>query len=204
MRWHRYPQFKEPERRSPSSIARSQRLTQLLEHDPRFAEVPNFAAKLRDLSPAPLKIDIALSKFDNNKGLKQSHRKALIAAALSGFSEKDFGDPAKRAAYRELRRMQLKSREYTSRGGRQNVSGGDKRFYHPGGRSSPVNRYGVFAEIMQNPVMSSSWIQVFKNPSSVIPCIQRRERREVMFAKGKAGRGYGGKRRRTWSSLIPC
>lgn len=203
MRW-KYPHFKEPERRPLHTVARSERLTKLLEHDPRYLEVPNFAAKLRDLSPAPLKIDIALSKLDNNKGLKQSHRKALIAAALSGFHEKDFADPTKRANYRKLREMQLKSREFTSRGGRQNVSGGDRRFYHPNRRRSAVNRYGVFAELMQNPVMSSSWIQVFKNPGSVIPCIQRRERREVLFAKGKGGRGYGGKRRRSWSSLIPC
>lgn len=194
-----------PERAPLPKVARAQRLTKLLERDPRFADLPNFAAGLKALSPAPNLIDTALSKLDNNKVSKRDPRKALIAAALSGFNENHFSDPAQRAAYRKLRQMQLNSPEPAKRGGQKNVSptGGDRRRYNPHGKNVAYTKYGNFARYAGSP-LASSWMQVFRNPWAVIPCIQRKERTEVMFAKGYAGKGYKVKHRKGPFSGVPC
>lgn len=192
--------------RDTKSISRAQRLSMRLADDPRFADIPNFADRLKALSPSSTsKIDTALSQL-SVKGNKRFPQAALIAAALSSFSEKDFADPAKRNAYRELRRMQLNSQEPATRGGRQKVSptGGDKRRYDPTGKDHARTRYGEFARYAVGSPFASSWMQVFRNPTAVIPCIQRKSRREVMFAKGKAGRGYKVKHRRNIFSGVPC
>lgn len=199
----RFPHHLELER-DRSTIARV-KLTKLLERDPRFADLPNFAEKLRTLSPVPSKIDTALSVSLNVKGSRRALRKDLISAALSGFTEKHFSDPAKRANYRALRQMQLQSQELATRGGQKKVSpvGGDKRRYDPTGKGYASTRYGTIARLIGSP-LASSWLQVFRNPSAVIPCVQRKSRREVLFAKGKGGKGYRVRRRRTWASAIPC
>lgn len=198
-RYRKY--YKEPERFT-SSEARANRLTAMLERDRRFADLPNFVNVKSALSQAP-KNSIALEKINVNDQKAFGHKAALIAAALSNFSEKDFGDPRKRAAYRALRLQQEALRASRSKGGRQkaNVPGGDKRFYNPTGKSFAARVSGVVAS-MYTP--SYAWQQVFKNPGSVIPCIQREVRRQVMFAKGHGGRGYRVKHRRTWSSGVPC
>lgn len=192
--------------RNLSGITRATRLTALLERDPRFSEIPNFAARLKALSPAPEKVDIALSRMVNVKGANFANKAALIAAALEGFKEGHFSDPTLRTNYRTLRSMQLQSpRDNTKWGGQKKVppSGGDKRRYDPTGKSYAVRKSGVLASFATSP-LASSWMQVFKNPGSVIPCVQRKSRREVMFATRRAGKGYKGKRRRTWATGIPC
>lgn len=45
----------------------------------------------------------------------------------------------------------------------------------------------------------------FSDPLTVTECVRRRVRREVLHALKKTGRGSGGgKKRRTWRSMIKC
>lgn len=192
--------YPEPQRYTPS-IARARRLNALLEQDRRFADLPNFTNVKSALSEAP-KVKVITKK--NNDLTAAGHKAALIAAALSKYTEKDFSDPVKRQRYRQLRQAQEAIRSGgQNRGGQKKVSvpGGDKRQYNPTGKSFAARTNGVIASIINSPV---NWVRVFANPTSVIPCIQRNVRREVMFAKGRAGKGYRTKKRRTWQSGVPC
>lgn len=202
-RWFKYTHYLEPERVRLPPVARAQKLQTLLERDPRFADLPNFAEKLRALSPVPSKINTALLPSVNVKGSKRSPRKDLISAVLSQYTEKHLSDPSWRAKYRELRKMQLQSPKTVVAGGGQtkvSPSGGDKRRYNPTGKAFASTIHGYRATF--RPL--DSWLPAFANPSQVIPCVQRKMRREVMFAKDRAGRGYKAKKRRTWSSGVPC
>lgn len=44
----------------------------------------------------------------------------------------------------------------------------------------------------------------FVNPQQVVVCVRRKQRKEVLFALGKTGRGARRKPRRTWRSEISC
>lgn len=44
----------------------------------------------------------------------------------------------------------------------------------------------------------------FDRPEAVLVCVRRHRRREVLFAKSKAGRGGMRRPRRTWLSSISC
>lgn len=182
-------------------IARAQHLTKLLERDRRFADLPNFVERVRALSPAPLKKDIALSAL-SVKGSKVDPRHALIAAVLNKFTEKDFSDPAKRAKYRKLRQLQLEAAELARGRGRKKVSppGADMRQFNPTGKNFAYTIHGNRAALRTG---VRTW-QRFFMPLAVVPCIQRKMRREVMFANKKAGSGYRSRKRRNWASGIPC
>lgn len=52
--------------------------------------------------------------------------------------------------------------------------------------------------------LNGGWVPRFLNPNAVVPCVSRKLRREVMFAKKKAGRGYATKKRRNENSGVPC
>lgn len=198
------PNYLNPERFSPEE-ARERRLTAMLERERRFSELPNFQVKLDEV-----RRKAALSRVTKNilnedaerlvKVRKQSGPKAAsIAAALKMFTERDFADPQLRSAYRELRRRQ---------GGQQNVvpSGSDKRRYNPTGKDFASTIYGTLARLSGVPhaLHSARWQAQFLNPTKVIPCIQRTVRKEVMFAKKHAGKGYRTPKRRTWASGVPC
>lgn len=197
------PGFKylQPERVT-SSVARANRLNALLAQDRRFAEIKNFNSRLAALSPAPKKVTALTDKISVKGRAALGPKAALIAAALNQFKDKDFSDPRKRAAYRELRRQQEALRvQANSMGGRKNVpSGSNKKFYDPTGKAYAVKTTGVLARYR----VLRGWQQAFANPPQVVPCIQRLVRREVMFANGRAGKGYRGPKRRDWKSGIPC
>lgn len=81
----------------------------------------------------------------------------------------------------------------------------DRRNYAPDRQNAPVlSLDGVPADFSTAPAYLSNAQQVFKNPAMAIPCVIRKVRREVMFAKRKAGYGYKVRKRRTWISDIPC
>lgn len=105
----------------------------------------------------------------------------------------------------DLRREQERRKnEQIYRQWRSRPSGSDRRLYHPDGDSAPaVDVVGRVAG-MASASWASSAARVFVNPSSVIPCIQRAVRREVMFAFKKAGHGHHKKKRRNWMSEVPC
>jgi len=195
-----------PERLTPAE-ARERRLTALLERAQRFSQVPNFQAKLQQIqaerSPGS-KITKSILTEDLVPSSKKhdrktiGHKAALIAAALKQFTERDFADPEMRKAYRDLRSIQM--------GGRQKVSpsGGNKSYYNPAGKDYASTIYGTAARLGQWTALGAEAARMFLNPGTVIPCIQRSVRREVMFATKKAGRGYRVKHRRSWSTGVPC
>lgn len=193
--------FKEPERITLSE-ARERRLTALLEREPRFQAVPNFEAKQKELQASRSRVTTTTIVNDD----KTSRQKAAsIAAALSIFQESDFVDPAKRARYRDLRRAQEALRyEIKSGGGRRKVNptGYDQRSFNPTGKETASTRSGTAARIAS--ALKATFVPSFKMPTTVIPCLQRHAQREVMFAKGHAGRGYKTKKRRNWASGVPC
>ena len=193
--------YKEPERFTPAE-ARAKRLSAMLEREHRFLQAPNFPERLSALSQATTKKVLVNTRRVVNDQKTFGHKAALIAAALSQFKEKDFADPKKRAQYRDLRKQQELLRfAGKSRGGQQKVTptGGDKRRYDPTGKAYASLTSGNIAKLSLR-----GWSQVFRFPAVTIPCVQRNVRRQVMFAKGFGGRGYRGKKRRTWSSDIPC
>lgn len=198
------PYYTIPERLTPDE-ARARRFTAMLERERRFAELPNFTVKLNQLQQRA-----ALSRVAKNivysdpervgKGrLVSGPKAASIAAALNSFKEADFSDPRLRARYRELRRSQ---------GGQKNVkpTGSDKRHYDPTGKDYASTIYGTVAPVTSvvHALNPGTWVQSFVAPLKTMPCVQRMVRREVMFARGSAGRGYHAPKRRSWASGIPC
>lgn len=196
--------YKEPERFSPTE-ARERRLSALLEREQRFAQVPNFQNKLGQLRQEAGALSLAKKLV--NESVSQVRnvgpQAASIAAALSRFKESDFADPVKREAYRKLRGLQ-EAVKYRQDQERAKPSGGDTRRFSPSPYPSTIYGTGARYGLSGRLTPSSSWLPVFHLPWSVVPCIQRAVRREVMFAKGKAGRGY--KVRHRWSEFsgIPC
>lgn len=90
------------------------------------------------------------------------------------------------------------------------IATGDRRFFHP---DPPLHRplHAVVRSALQlvprvsRRVSRSSMVPLgvrFKVPESVSLCDRRRRRREVLHAKGVAGRrGLRGPRRNVWSSV---
>lgn len=128
----------------------------------------------------------------------------VLKKRLAEFRETDFGDPVKREAYRALRKMQENAAR--GRSTKSQPTGSDKRRFDPSGKDYAVTKYGTLARLYTNnsATFSKGWLPVFLNPAKVIPCIQRSVQREVMFATKKAGKGYHTRKRRTWSSGVPC
>jgi len=75
-------------------------------------------------------------------------------------------------------------------------SGSDKRRFNPQGKDRSSTIYGTEAQVLAS--------KVFSMAQHVYPCIQRKARREVMFALGHSGRAYRKKRRWTETSNIEC
>lgn len=73
----------------------------------------------------------------------------------------------------------------------------DRRRFHPAGQNAwPSNVFGA-AALLKKTTPS-------KFETSALPCVDRQIRRQVMFAKKKAGTAYYKKKRRTWRSNIHC
>lgn len=210
-RFNQPKNYTQPERFTPAE-ARERRLATLLERERRFQDLPNFTLVREQLrtkvqrEPPPLsQANLKKLSFSYSELVKDRQRygpKARsILAALAMFGERDFDNPEARAAYRKIRNLQ--SRNW------RNVQLGvaDNRQHNPTGRTASTVS-GTLARLMgvrdAMDVASSSWLPRFKRPEFVVPCIQRTRRREIMFAKGKAGRGYHTPKRRNIFSGIPC
>lgn len=199
-----------PERLDPTE-ARERRLTALLERERRFSEVANFQTTLQRIQSerSPVKqskitkeiLSEAVTRADKSSlyGVKQTRQKeALIASALSRFTERDFGDAQKRNEYRLLRQAHEQIRS------KSRPSGTDNRQFNPTGKTANTI-YGTAARLAGvGTKLVTGWTPMFLNPASVFPCVQRRVQREVMFATKHAGKGYHTRKRRTWSSGVPC
>lgn len=185
-----------PERLTPDE-ARERRLTALLEREQRFLEVQNFATTLervrRDRSPENIKNRSTVTSGILNDRQMSGHKAALIAAALRTYTERDFQDAAKRQEYRRLRTAQQELENV-----RAHAS--DRRRFNPTGKNTASTIFGTAARL----VGWNAVIPRFEFPAVTLPCIQRHAQREVMFAKGYAGRGYHTRKRRNWASGVPC
>lgn len=199
--------YPEPERLNPTE-ARTRRLDNLLERERRYQDVPNFTFVQERLRAAGLsRVAKNIVNEDTRsvvKGRRLTGPKAAsIAAALATFKERDFQDPAKRKLYRALRRAQQVPEVVAP-------SGSDKRRFNPSGKDHASTIYGTAARLtgvrhmLGHSLNANSWVPSFLMPQHVVPCVERMVRREVMFAKKKAGVGYRTKKRRTWQSGIPC
>lgn len=194
MKLSRFSKYKYPEpERYPPEIARERRLQGALAKEYEGQRTVEALSQAR-------KKTVNLSRMIVNDREANGRKAASIAAALAQFSERDFADPAKRVAYRALRARQE---------GLRNVQAAavDKRQYNPTGQDGLVSTiYGTLARMgavhARGP--NVGWLPNVHIPTSVVPCIQRAVRREVMFALGLAGRGYHKKKRRTESSGVPC
>lgn len=194
-------QFKEPERIAPA-IARERRLTAMLEREPRFQQVPNFNVVRQKLQAERSRVTKEIISDDVKTGRQKA---ASIAAALATFRERDFSDPVKRSQYRVLRSAQLAHEAAMQSGGgrrKVNPTGLDLRSFNPTGKDHASTVTGTAARFSKR--VAAAFLPKFHMASHVIPCIQRHAQREVMFAKGYAGRGYKTRKRRNWSSGVPC
>lgn len=199
MKLSRFTKYKypEPERYSPE-VARERKLAGALQASyqdrERLERVRNEA-----LSQVRKKT-VNLSRTIVKERPVAVPKAASIAAALAQFSERDFANPEKRAAYRALRAQQEGLRNVQA-------AASDKRRFNPMGEHGFASTiYGTLVgkEVINARGPRLGWVPNVRMPTSVVPCIQRAVRREVMFALGLAGRGYHKKKRRTESSGIPC
>lgn len=194
--------YVEPERISPEN-ARLNRINSALQRETEFRS---------RLSPATLEVLERTRRVlkDAQVGRPKAE---TISAALDMFEERHFADPQLRTAYRELRTLQnygplmatrREASQEASKGGQRKVRG-----FAPDFRSFWPHTEAAF-DVTGNPVrftkflFGTSWMPMFKHAQSVVPCIERWVRREVMFAKKKAGRGYKVKHRQRWHSGVPC
>lgn len=110
------------------------------------------------------------------------------------IQEADFANPQFRSAYRAAR---------ASKDGRQKSKpvGADMRQF---GFNQHKLAFTTSGNVARLTAAAGGFAQKFKNPTGVLPCIERASRRAVMFALGKAGKGYRVKHRRNQNSGIPC
>lgn len=67
---------------------------------------------------------------------------------------------------------------------------GARVFFSGSTRQSPSYRTDRFGNVRSPGYSPQKSIAVFQEPRRVPVCVRRKERREVLFAKGKSGRGY--------------
>lgn len=79
----------------------------------------------------------------------------------------------------------------------------DLRTWHPEGDDRPVRGVPSAATRTYLPSFSSGQL-AFANPSRVVVCARRHQRREVLFAMRRTRKGAGARRRRTWRSNVSC
>lgn len=131
----------------------------------------------------------------------------LLAERLSSFREEDLADPEVRSAYRSLRRRQEQLRQ-----AKATASGTNRKYYNPAdqnfakGSPSLYTIYGTAARLNAKLTAAGTpnWLPRYVNPHTIKTCIERVVRREVMFARKKAGVGYKTKKHRTPNSGVPC
>lgn len=133
-----------------------------------------------------------------------------VRSPLTAFEERDFADPKKRQLYRELRNATLasarglgshanraKARAEIERAGGspQKVStpsGANKKYYDPTGKDYAVTTSGNIARTRAR-LLAAFWqrnMPGYRLAKKVIPCIQTKTRKQVMFAQKSAGKAY--------------
>jgi len=196
----KYRQFYSIPERISNEDARANRLAAVLLKERQAA------ADYDALSQVAIKNQSILGRrpFEDPK-VKGPKAVLTTAALLDQFKEQDFANPVARAAYRSLRASENAHRARSSQ--KVPPSAADKRQYNPTGKDFASTIYGTIARITNWTNVGDSGAHFqrgFQHASQVIPCVQRDVRRQVMFAKNKAGHGYHTKKSRTWASGVPC
>lgn len=183
--------YKEPERYT-TDIARERRLAAVMKREAAGVETLSRVREKEAFVPR--------WKLVNDDQINRQ-KAATIAAALSQFREKDFAEAQARAVYRKLRQRQEELRTQQ----KVKPAGSDRRQFNPT-EPFPSTIYGTSARFVNNLSRLPRALAVakFAVSGSVIPCIERMVRREVLFAKGKGGVGYKTPKRRNEFSGIPC
>ncbi|AXH76278.1 MAG: hypothetical protein [Microviridae sp.] len=141
-------------------------------------------------------------------------RRKGSSTLTAGFKEADFADPKKRQLYRALRAIELGSARGhgphdrhakpmdldLKAGGSQQKSvpsGTNKKFFDPTGKDYAATTSGNLARTRARLLgrFKSHMLPGYRLIKKVVPCVQTHQRREVMFAKKRAGKGYKVKHR---------
>lgn len=170
---------------------------------PQYLTSRQFLSEAEKRSPTNLKKAQLSPQWAVKDRLSDGPKASLRLAALleiqnklNRFQEADFAEASNRLQYRRLRAAQEAIR--------QNVKPivNDRRYYQPGGHIWPSTKYGTAARY--SGFASVAGRPLFRRKSTLLPCVQRLARRSVMFALGKAGKGYRTKHRRNINSEVPC
>lgn len=141
----------------------------------------------------------------NGDTMSRQKASSTLAATL-----REFADPEKRLRYRELRKAELASaRGFGSRANRikapdetiraggspqklSTPSGANKKYYDPTGKDYAVTTSGTIARTRAR-LLAAFWqrnMPGYRLAKKVIPCIQTKTRKQVMFAQKSAGKAY--------------
>lgn len=162
------------ERSSPLSLANKVHLDRLKEFQAKFAG--ELDARRREIE----RLRKLESSMDNSRRL---------VAAMSGL----FQLKARRAQL-------LENVARTRRAQVLQAAAADGRFFQFGDSFNPRTVFNTVANLS----VRSVGRRAFRNPALTIPCVQRVVRREVMFAKGKAGIGHKVRHKFNLLSTIGC
>lgn len=126
----------------------------------------------------------------------------LTFAALSEFRKLN-ADQFSNLSRDEINRYRA-LRQAPQEKDRATPAGGDKRRFDPTGKDYAVTRAGSIARYAVVPRLLGINARAFAFARATMPCIQRTSRREVMFASGRAGKGYRIPHRRNSNSDVEC
>lgn len=208
----RYPQifpnrnstlYKEPERFT-SSEARQRRLFAELAQQRKALE-----ARAPRLSPANISHLQRLKEFETKFGAALDERRRRVERAAKR-NPSIVRSPSYIAAMSKLLQLERRRNDLLERAAAERRKKGrearavDSRFYNPDrmARMWPRTDFGTDAWLKWN--VKGALRQVVRNPFLALPCVDRMVRREVMFAKKKAGKGYRKPHRRGPLSNIGC
>lgn len=170
---------------------------------PQYLSTRQFISEAEKRSPTSLKKAQLSPSWAVKDRLTDGPKASLRLAALldiekklNRFQEADFGEASNRLQYRRLRAAQEAIR--------QNVRPivNDRRSSLSVGHVWPSTKYGTAARY--SGFASVGGQPLFRRKSTLLPCVQRLARRSVMFALGKAGKGYRTKHKRNINSEVPC
>lgn len=187
-------------------------------------ETSSIASQSNRLSPTP-KNKYADPLIKQNVNVAQTERQKA-RSLLAAFEERDFVDPERRSAYRALRAIELGSPQAHAIADRHvrsfgpipeagvsqrkiqpetEVSGSNKKRFDPTAKLGPyaVSTSGVLARARVAGYLKNRLVPGYNLASKIVPCIDMHVRREVMFARQKAGKGYKVKHRYN-PNRVPC
>lgn len=200
--------YKTPERFA-SDEARDRKLTATLRQFREDVESQNYSNRVRARAAAD---DVERRRSSGPRSLSQeqlkSYRKKFDDLLAEGQKER-----TTRSAFSSTRLANLLARsrseqETLTRQGWQKAqaAAADKRQYNPTGKDYASTIYGTYvrARGFAEGRLMLEGAHAVGLPLSLVPCVQRLTRREVLFAKKQAGKGHRTPHKKTYNSGVPC